>query len=124
VPHVKDFVARVRKVNNGKVPTARHWFGYASVWTCALIANEKKSLKADVLAKGLEGFELPPEVSLMPNKVFYRAGDHQLMPDLYVGHAQEKGAVPEDLFHVDNVVQGKDVALPVSEKGCHLHYPA
>ncbi|MEJ2624241.1 MAG: hypothetical protein P8Z80_06790 [Pseudolabrys sp.] len=121
---MKDFVARVRKVNNGKVPTARHWFGYASVWTCALIANEKKTLDARKLAKGLEGFELPPEVSLMPDKVFYRAGDHQLMPDLYVGHAQQKVAVPEDLFHVDSVVQGKDVALPVSEKGCQLHYPA
>ena len=124
VPHVKEFVAGMRKVNKGKVPTARHWFGYASTWTCALIANEKKSLDARVLAKGLEGFTLPPEVALMPNKVFYRAGDHQLMPDLYVGHAVEKGPVPEDLFHVDNVVKGVDVALPVSEKGCHLKYPA
>jgi branched-chain amino acid transport system substrate-binding protein len=121
---VKEFVAAIRKVNNGKVPTARHWFGYASVWTCALIANEKKTLDAAKLAKGLENFQLPPEVALMPDKVFYRAGDHQLMPDLYVGHAVEKGPVPEDLFHVDNVVKGVDVALPVSEKGCHLQYPA
>ena len=124
VPHVKEFVAAMRKKTGGKVPTARHWFGYAATWTCALIANEKKSLKADVLAKGLEGFELPPEVALMPDKVFYRAGDHQLMPNLYVGHAQSKGPVPEDLFHVDSVVKGVDVALPVSEKGCHLKYPA
>ena len=124
VPHVKEFVAAIRKVNHGKVPTARHWFGYASVWTCALIANEKKTLDAAKLAKGLENFQLPPEVALMPDKVFYRAGDHQLMPDLYVGHAVEKGPVPEDLFHVDNVVKGVDVALPVSEKGCHLKYPA
>ena len=32
--------------DGGKVPTARHWFGYASVWTCALVANEKKTLEA------------------------------------------------------------------------------
>ena len=51
------------------------------------------------LAKGLENFTLPPEVALMPDKVFYRAGDHQLMPDLYVGHAVAKGPEPEDLFH-------------------------
>ena len=57
VPHVKEFVAAMRKVNDGKVPTARHWFGYASVWTCALIANEKKTLKAETLAKGLENFQ-------------------------------------------------------------------
>ena len=123
VPHVKEFVADIRKVNDGKVPTARHWFGYASVWTCALIANEKKTLDAEKLAKGLENFQLPPEVALMPHKVFYRAGDHQLMPDLYVGHAVERGAEPEDLFHVDQIVKGVDAALPVEETGCHLTFP-
>ncbi len=124
VPHVKEFVAAIRKVNGGKVPTARHWFGYAAVWTCALIANEKKTLDAQTLARGLENFTLPPEVALMPDRVFYRAGDHQLMPDLYVGHAVEKGPVPEDLFHVDQVVKGIDAALPASETGCHVKWPA
>jgi branched-chain amino acid transport system substrate-binding protein len=123
VPHVKEFVADIRKINNGKVPTARHWFGYAATWTCALIANEKKTLKAETLAKGLENFTLPPEVALVPDKVFYRAGDHQLMPDLYVGHAVAKGPEPEDLFHVDQIVKDVDAALPVSETGCHLQFP-
>ena len=27
VPHVKEFVAAIRKKTGGKVPTARHWFG-------------------------------------------------------------------------------------------------
>ena len=32
VPHVKEFVADDPKdQTGGKVPTARHWFGYASV---------------------------------------------------------------------------------------------
>ncbi len=124
VPHVKEFVASIRKVNNGKVPTARHWFGYAAVWTCALIANEKRTLKAETLAKGLENFTLPPEVALMPDKVFYRKGDNQLMPDLYVGHAVEKGPEPEDLFHVDQIVKGVNAALPVSETGCQMQFPA
>jgi len=123
VQHVKEFVAAIKKKTGGKVPTARHWFGYASIWTCALIANEKKTLDAVKLAKGLENFQLPPEVALMPNKVFYRAGDNQLMPDLYVGHAVEKGPTPEDLFHVDSIVKGVDAALPVSETGCHLKWP-
>ena len=123
VPHVADFVAEIRKVDNGKVPTARHWFGYASTWSFALIADQLKTLDAKKLAKGLENFTLPPEIALMPDKVFYRAGDHQLMPDLYVGHAVEKGPEPEDLFHVDSVVKGEEVALPVNETGCHLSYP-
>lgn len=90
VRHVGEFVNAIKKKTGGKVPTARHWFGYAATWTCALVANEKKTLEAPTLAKALEGFELPPEVALMPDKVFYRAGDHQLMPDLYVGHAVER----------------------------------
>jgi len=122
VPHVKEFVAAIRK-KTGKVPTARHWFGYVAAWTCALVANQEKTLDAVKLAKALENFTLPPEIALMPDKVFYRAGDHQLMPDLYVGHAVEKGAMPEDLFHVDQIVKGVDAALPVDQTGCHLTWP-
>jgi branched-chain amino acid transport system substrate-binding protein len=127
-PNIKglpEFIAAIRKRNNGKVPTARHWFGYASVWTCALVANEIKSLDAVKMAKALEGFVLPPEIALMPNKTYYRAGDHQLMPTLYVGHAVAKGAKdPEDLFVVDQLVKGDEAALPVAETGCHVKWPA
>ena len=35
VPHVAEFVDTVRK-RTGRVPTARTWFGFVSVWTCAL----------------------------------------------------------------------------------------
>jgi branched-chain amino acid transport system substrate-binding protein len=124
VPHVAEFVAEIRKVNGGKVPTARHWFGYVAVWTCALVANQQKTLDAVKLAKALENFKLPPEIALMPYEAFYRAGNHQLMPTLYVGHAVAKGPEPEDLFHVDQLVKGVDAALPVAETGCHIKWPA
>ena len=119
VPHVAQFVADIRR-KVGRVPTARHWFGYASVWTAALVANQEKTLDAVKLAHALEGFKLPPEIGLMPYTPFYRAGDHQLMPSLYVGHAVEQGPTPEDLFHVDTVIKGEDVALPVQQTGCHI----
>ena len=122
VPHVAEFVAGIRKRNNGKVPTARHWFGYVAAWTCALVANKAKTLDAVKLAKATEDFHLPPEVALMPGDTFYRAGDHQLMPTLYVGRAQEKGSAPEDFFHVDELVKGVDVALPVAETGCRMKW--
>ena len=124
VPHVADFVAAIQKRTGGKVPTARHWFGYVAAWTCALVANEHKTLDALKLAKALEDFKLPPEVALMPNGPFYRAGDHQLMPSLYVGDAIEKGAEPDDLFRVDEIVKGADVAPSVAETGCQLKWPA
>ena len=123
VPHLDEFVSAIRKRTGGKVPTARHWFGHVAVWSCALVANQEKTLDAVKLAKALENFKLPPEVALMPNDPFYRAGDHQLMPSLYVGEAMEHGAEPEDLFHVSQVVKGTDAALPVADTGCHLKWP-
>lgn len=124
VPHIGDFVAAIKRKTGGKVPTARHWFGYVAAWTCALVANEQKTLDVVKLAKALEGFKLPPEIALMPDTPFYRAGDHQLMPNLYVGHAVSQGSSPQDLFHVDDVVKGVDVALPVAQTGCKLTWPS
>ena len=60
----------------------------------------------------------------MPNEPFYRAGDHQLMPSLFVGHAVAEGAEPDDLFHVDQVVKGTDVAPTVEATGCQIKWPA
>src|SRR5271170_3995039 len=81
VPHVMEFVEAIKK-KTGKVPTARTWFGYASAWTCALAANNAKSLDAVKMAKALQGFKLPPEVGLMPDQPFFRAGQNQLIPNL------------------------------------------
>jgi len=64
------------------------------------------------MAKFLQGYKLPPEIALMPNSPFFREGDNQLMPTLFVGHAQAKGAAdPEDLFAVDIQSKGAEVAL-------------
>ncbi len=85
VPHVEKFVADIRKKSGGHVPTARTWFGYAATWTCKLAAEKAKSLDAVKMAKAMQGLVLPPEVALMPNDPFYREGDNQLMPTLFVG---------------------------------------
>ena len=44
VPHVAEFVEATKK-RTGHVPTARTWFGYVSVWTCALAAAKANSLE-------------------------------------------------------------------------------
>ena len=125
VPHIEQFVADIRKRSNGKVPTARTWFGFTSVQTYALVANHEKSLDAVKLAKALGNFELPADVKLQPNKCYYRAGDHQLMTSSFVGEALTKPAGdPEDLFQVDSMVAGDQVNPPVSETGCTLQWPA
>jgi branched-chain amino acid transport system substrate-binding protein len=125
VAAVEQFVADIRKRNGGKVPTARHWFGYTSLYTFALVANAAKTLDAVKLAHALGDFELPPEVKLQPNKCYYRQGDHQLMTSAFVGEAQSKGAAdPEDLFRVDSVVPGDKTAPPVADTGCTVKWPA
>jgi branched-chain amino acid transport system substrate-binding protein len=124
-PHVAEFVAEIRKRTGGNVPTARTWFGYTSLHSFALVANQQKTLDAMKLAQALGDFELPPEVKLQPNKVYYRKGDHQLMTSAFVGEAQAKGeSDPEDLFKVDNIVEGDKTSPPVSETGCTVQWPA
>jgi len=125
VPHVEKFVADVRKINGGKVPTARHWFGYTSAMTFSLVANQEKTTDAVKLARAMGDFELPPEVKLQPNKCYYRKGDHQLMTSSFVGEAVSSGKDdPEDLFRVDQVVPGDKTSPSVGETGCSLQWPA
>lgn len=124
VPHVDEFINAIKKVT-GRVPTARTWFGYVAAWSCALAANNAKSLDALKMSRALDGLELPPEISLMPNKTFYRANQHQLIGSLYFGHAIPVGDPgPDDFFHVDKVVDGTTVAGTVEESGCKMDWPA
>jgi branched-chain amino acid transport system substrate-binding protein len=126
VPFVKEFVADVRKKSGGHVPTARTWFGYAAAHTCKLAAEKAKSLDAVALAKAMQGLVLPPEVALMPNDPYYRIGDNQLMPTLFVGKSQPApaGGDPEDLVKVTQLVKGDQAALPVDQTGCKMAWPS
>jgi len=123
VPHVAEFVAATKK-RTGRVPTARTWFGYVSVWTCALAAAKANSLKALDMAKALQDYHLPPEIALGPNPAFYRAGQNQLIASLFVGNAQASGSEPDDLFKVTKVVNGANAAGPLEESGCKMTWPA
>ncbi len=123
VPHVAEFVDAVKK-KSGRVPTARTWFGFASTWTCALAANTAKSLDAVKMAKALQDFPLPPEIALMPDGAAFRAGQNQLIPNLFVGNAQAQGSVEDDLFQVTQLVKGKDVAGTLEGTGCKMTWPA
>ena len=123
VPHVAEFVEAIKKAS-GRVPTARTWFGYVATWTCALAANGAKSLEAVKMAKFLQGFKLPPEVALMPDGAYYREGQNQLIPNLYVGSAQAEGDAADDFFKVTSVVKGDAVAGKLEDTGCKLAWPA
>lgn len=123
VPHVKEFVDAIKKKTK-RVPTARTWFGHTAIHACALAANTAKSLDAVKMAKALNGMTLPPEVALQPHPATYRADQHLLIGTLWAGHAQASGSGPDDLFHIDEVIDSKTIAPTVEETGCKMTWPA
>src|ERR1700726_5022008 len=123
VPHVAEFNASIKKIT-GAAATARNWFGYASVQTLALIANQEKTLDAPKLAHALSGFKLPPEVALQPGAPEYRAGDHELMSTVFVGEAHPPQGDADNMFSVKNPVPGEKAAGPAEDTGCKIQWPA
>ena len=123
VPHVAEFVAEFRKAPAARCRPRATGSATSRSTPFALAAEKAKSLDAVKLAQALEDMELPPEVALQPNKVYYRKGDHQLMSDLFVGEVQSAGrGDPDDLFTVD--VRGPRRQAPArSETGCTLQWP-
>jgi branched-chain amino acid transport system substrate-binding protein len=107
----------------GSSATARNWFGYASVQTLALIANQEKTLDSLKLARALSGFKLPPEVALQPGAPAFRAGDHELMSTVFVGEAHPPKGDPDNMFTVQNPVPGEKAAGPVEGTGCKMQWP-
>ncbi|HEY9451119.1 MAG TPA: ABC transporter substrate-binding protein [Bradyrhizobium sp.] len=123
-PHVKEWVAAYQKAHpDGTYPSARTWFGYAGLHALALGATKAKTVDRVKVAKALEGLELPPEVKLQPNKVYFRPGDHQLMSSEFPGEIIPDGKYPH-VFKVADIVPGDKIALSVKDTGCTLDYPA
>jgi branched-chain amino acid transport system substrate-binding protein len=123
VPEVVSFVKDFRAALH-KTPSARHWFGYVAVHSVKLAAEKAKSLKGIDMAHALAGMELPPDVALQPGKVFYRAGDHQLMPNIFVGNVHPpKGTDKDNVFTVADLVPG-DKVWPLADTGCKMAYPS
>ena len=113
VPDVEKFVADIRKMNGGKVPTARTWFGYTSVHDLRARRQQGEDARRREARQGAGRLRAAADVKLQPNKCYYRAGDHQLMTSAFVGEALSKPAGdPEDLFQVDHVVAGDKTAPP------------
>ena len=124
VKSAADFNEKIMKTYNRPAATARNWFGWVCIHSFALAAEKAKSVEAVKLAKALEGEDLPDEVKCQDGKVYYRAGDHELMANIFVGQPHPaKGGNPADLLDVKAIVPGDKAALPVAETGCHFNWP-
>ncbi|MDE2239352.1 MAG: ABC transporter substrate-binding protein [Rhodospirillales bacterium] len=123
VPHLEDFVAAYKARYDNKVPTARSWFGYATTHALALAASQAKSLDSIKVVRAMEGLVLPPEIALQPGKCYYRAGDHQMIANMFPGHVPANATYP-NLFEVAQTVPSGTVAKSPEEAGCKLVYPS
>jgi branched-chain amino acid transport system substrate-binding protein len=123
VPHVAEFNAAIKKLT-GLSATARNWFGYASIQTLAVIANQEKTLDSVKLSRALSGFKLPPEIALQPGAPEFRAGDHELMSTVFVGEAHPPQGDPDKMFSVRTLVPGEKAAGPAEGTGCKIQWPA
>jgi branched-chain amino acid transport system substrate-binding protein len=123
VPAVKPFVDGISAVL-GKKPTARHWMAYVSIHAVRLAAEKAKSLDGMKMAHAMADLELPPEVSLMKGNIRYRAGDHQLMSNLFVGQMHPAEGDPDNFFKEEAVVTGEDAAGTVESTGCKMVWPS
>jgi branched-chain amino acid transport system substrate-binding protein len=122
VPGIKTFDAAIRS-RTGKAASARNWFGYAGIRTLAEIANQEKSVDAVVLARALQGYTLPANIALDPNRAFFSAADHELMSTILVGEVHPPRADPFDVFAVRALVEGEKAAGPDAASACRLAFP-
>ncbi len=123
VPEVVKFVADYRAATK-KTPSARDWFGYVSVQSVRLAAERAKSLDGPKMAKALENLELPPDVALQPGKIRFRAGDHELMPNIFVGEVRPPKGDASDVFAISTLVPGEQAAGSITDTGCKMEQPA
>jgi len=121
-PQIKAFDEAIRR-RAARAASARDWFGYAAVRTLANIANREKSLDSVVLARALQGYVLPADVALDPDRAVFRDGDHQLMSTILVGEVHPARSDPFDVFTVGGIVKGDKAAGPVESSECRLAFP-
>ena len=123
VPEVVKFVADYRAATK-KTPSARDWFGYVGMHSVRLAAEKAKSLEGPKLAKALEDLELPADVALQKGKIRYRAGDHELMANIFIGEAHPPKSGADDVFSTEVMVLGEEAAGSVADTGCKMVEPA
>ncbi|MBS0559155.1 MAG: ABC transporter substrate-binding protein [Proteobacteria bacterium] len=124
VPHVAEFVKDIKAATGKNYCSARHWFGFVGIHSFKIAAEKAKSLEAIKLVKALENEPLPPEIALQKEKVFYRAGDHQLMAGIFTGEVHPPKGDPANVFSVEQIVQGEEAAGSVASTGCQMAYPS
>ena len=103
VPHVAEFVADIRKRERRQGADRAHLVRLCLGLDLRLAADDRRSRSMrSKMAKALQGFELPPEVALMPNDAVLSRRRQPAHADAVCRPIAQApaGGDPEDLFDV------------------------
>ncbi|HUB16385.1 MAG TPA: substrate-binding protein [Acetobacteraceae bacterium] len=116
----KDFVQAFLKQFNYRPSWGAHIaFSQTMIW--AVSVERAGTFSPPAVIKALEASQSNPyDTSL--GRVYYRAGDHQLVRPVpvVIGKAGSAMQNPDDFYDVVELVPGEQVMQPLADTGCHL----
>ena len=119
-PLARDFVQTFLKQHSYHPRWGAH-IAYMQTMIWAVSVERAKTFDPPSVIKALEASKSDPyETSL--GKVYYRAGDHQLVRPVpvVIGKATSAMKNPDDFYDVVDVVAGEQLLQPLDETGCHM----
>jgi len=119
-PLAKDFVQAFLKQHNYHPRWGAH-IAYMQTMVWAVSVERAKTFDPPAVIKALEASKSDPyETSL--GKVYYRAGDHQMVRPVpvVVGKAASAMKNADDFYDVVDVMPGEKLMQPLDETGCHM----
>jgi branched-chain amino acid transport system substrate-binding protein len=123
IPQVTAFNEAIRR-RMGRAASARNWFGYVAVHTLARVANQEKSLAGVALARVLQGYVLPAEITLQRDSGFFRAGDHQFIGTIFVGEVHPAHGDVCNVFTPRTAVKADRIEEGGVAPACRLAFPS
>jgi branched-chain amino acid transport system substrate-binding protein len=117
-PLAKFFVAEFEKKNNYKP----RW-GASEVYLQMLVwADAVERAGTFYPIEVIKALESGHKVDSIYGKVWYRAGDHQMVRPVpvMVGKKPNEMKGPEDYYRILELVPGEQVMPPLAETGCHM----
>ena len=119
-PLAKDFVQAFLKQHNYHPRWGAH-IAYMQTMIWAVAVERAKTFYPPEVIKTLEASKSDPYESSL-GKVYYRAGDHQMVRPVpvVVGKAPSAMKNEDDFYDVVEVVPGDQVMQPLEATGCHM----
>lgn len=119
-PLAKDFVQAFLAKHKYHPRWGAH-IAYMQTLVWAASVERAKTFYPVEVIKTLEASRSDPYESSL-GKVYYRAGDHQMVRPVpvVVGKAPSAMKNPDDFYTVVEVVPGEEVMQPLADTGCHM----